>query len=290
MSELEIVLGQPAVVIDRVSMTYRVPSKEGKSSKPDSRGPATQPGRRKMVDVHALKELSLVVDRGESVGIIGRNGSGKSTLMKLINGRVPPTTGSIYASGRPTLLGVSAALVPDLTGRENIMLGCLAMGMSKAQIRHKYQDIVELSGLERSINLPMKTYSSGMGSRLQFAIATAIDQEILLIDEALNTGDDQFKGRTKKRMDELRAKAGCVFLVSHSEATIKELCSRVIWLDDGELLMDGDPHEVTKWYRTFIKYLTAGDRVAAMKTRRRVMKTLTLPEVVARESGRRSAE
>lgn len=290
MSELEIVLGQPAVVIDRVSMTYRVPSKEGKASQSDKQSPDTQASRRKMVDVHALKELSLVVDRGEAVGIIGRNGSGKSTLMKLINGRVPPTTGAIYASGRPTLLGVSAALVPDLTGRENIMLGCLAMGMSKTQIRNKYQDIVELSGLERSINLPMKTYSSGMGSRLQFAIATAIDQDILLIDEALNTGDDQFKERTKRRMDELRAKAGCVFLVSHSEATIKELCSRVLWLDDGELLMDGDPHEVTKWYRTFIKYLTAGDRVAALKTRRRVRKSLILPEVVPRESGRRSAE
>lgn len=289
MTELEIILERPAVVIDRVSMTYRVPSKEGKSATSGDT-PDTQVGRRRLVDVHALKELSLVVNRGESIGIIGRNGSGKSTLMKLINGRVPPTTGAIYASGRPTLLGVSAALVPDLTGRENIMLGCLAMGMSKTQIRSKYKEIVELAGLERSINLPMRTYSSGMGSRLQFAIATAIDQEILLIDEALNTGDDQFKGRTKKRMDELRANAGCVFLVSHSEATIKELCSRVIWLDDGDLLMDGDPQEVTKWYRTFIKHLTAGDRVAAMKTRRRVIRSLSIPEVVARESGRRSAE
>lgn len=290
MSELEIVLGQPAVVIDRVSMTYRVPSKEGKGSVAGKDAPDGSRARRRMIDVHALKQISLVVDRGESVGIIGRNGSGKSTLMKLINGRVPPTSGAIYASARPTLLGVSAALVPDLTGRENIMLGCLAMGMSKAQIRQKYQAVVELSGLERSIDLPMKTYSSGMGSRLQFAIATAIDQEILLIDEALNTGDDQFKGRTKARMDELRAKAGCVFLVSHSEATIKELCTRVIWLDDGELLMDGDPHEVTKWYRTFIRHLTAGDRVAALKTRRRVMKSLTVPEVVPRQTGRRSAE
>lgn len=289
-SELEIVLGQPAVVIDRVSMTYRVPSKEHRTAGSTESGVIARAARRRMVDVHALKELSLVVDKGESLGIIGRNGSGKSTLMKLINGRVPPTSGAIYSSSRPTLLGVSAALVPDLTGRENIMLGCLAMGLTKAQARAKYRDVVELSGLEQSIDLPMKTYSSGMGSRLQFAIATAVDTEILLIDEALNTGDDQFKGRTKQKMEELLAKAGCVFLVSHSEATIRDLCSRVIWLDDGELLMDGDPAEVTKWYRTFIKHLTAGDRIAAMKTKRRVKKTLVVPEILARQPGRRSAE
>ncbi|WP_253907973.1 ABC transporter ATP-binding protein [Arthrobacter sp. H20] len=240
--------------------------------------------------MRALKGISLVVGKGESVGIIGRNGSGKSTLMKLINGRVPPTSGAIYASSRPTLLGVGAALVPDISGEQNIMLGCLAMGMSKNQIAHAYTSIVELSGLESSIHLPMRTYSSGMGSRLQFAIATAVDPEILLIDEALNTGDDQFKGRTKQRMDELLAKAGCVLLVSHSVGTIKEMCSRVIWVDEGELVMDGDPTEVIKWYGTFIKHLTARDRVAAMKTKRRAMNDLVVPHLISRETGRRSIE
>ncbi|MHA7276365.1 ABC transporter ATP-binding protein [Arthrobacter sp. HLT1-21] len=237
-----------------------------------------------------MKNVSLVVARGESVGIIGRNGSGKSTLMKLINGRVPPTSGAIYASSRPTLLGVSAALVPDISGEENITLGCLAMGMSRSDIAGAYQNIVELSGLEESIHLPMRTYSSGMGSRLQFAIATAVDPEILLIDEALNTGDDQFKGRTKQRMDELLDKAGCVFLVSHSVGTITEMCSRVVWLDEGEVVMDGDPSEVIKWYRMFIKHLTARDRVAAMKVKRRMMNDLLTPQLVARETGRRSTE
>lgn len=282
-NNFDVLLGQPTVVIDRVSMVYRVASKE-------ATGRRSLPLRRRMVEVHALKSVSLVVDSGEAVGIIGRNGSGKSTLMKLINGRVPPTGGAIYASAKPTLLGVSAALMPDLTGRENITLGCLAMGMTKSQIAVKYQDIVDLSGLQRSIDLPMRTYSSGMGSRLQFAIATAIDPEILLIDEALNTGDDQFKGRTKQKMNDLRRKAGCVFVVSHSESTIRELCTRVIWLDEGEVLMDGNPGEVTKWYRVFIKHLTEGNRVAAMKTRRRVQKTLAVPELISRQSGRRSAE
>ncbi|MBG6189926.1 teichoic acid transport system ATP-binding protein [Arthrobacter sp. CAN_A212] len=291
-SEIEFVAEQPAVVVDKVSMVYQVQSKEQAAQKgPRLLRPVRRAiGRDTSVKLQALKEVSVVVHHGESVGIIGRNGSGKSTLMKLINGRVPPSSGAVYASARPTLLGVSAALVPDISGEQNIMLGCLAMGMSKADIASKYQSIVELSGLEDSIHLPMKTYSSGMGSRLQFAIATAVDTEILLIDEALNTGDDQFKGRTKQRMNELLTNAGCVFLVSHSLGTIKDMCSRVIWLDEGELVMDGNPDEVIKWYRTFVKHLTARDRVAAMKTKRRVMYDLVVPEVVVRETGRRSTE
>ncbi|MHA7155895.1 ABC transporter ATP-binding protein [Arthrobacter sp. TMN-50] len=292
MSELEFVYETPTVVVDNVSMIYRVPTTEKTAVGLSGLSGSVRRtiGRKPTVDVQALKEISLVVGRGESVGIIGRNGSGKSTLMRLINGRVPPTSGAIYASARPTLLGVSAALVQDISGEQNIMLGCLAMGMSKQEIASKYQSILELSGLENSIHLPMRTYSSGMGSRLQFAIATAVDPEILLIDEALNTGDDQFKGRTKQRMNELRGKAGCVFLVSHSEGTIREMCSRVIWLEEGELVMDGDPGEVLKWYRTFIKHLTGGDRVSALKTKRRMMNALVVPELIARETGRRSTE
>ncbi|WP_246018458.1 ABC transporter ATP-binding protein [Arthrobacter crusticola] len=289
-SEVEFVEGQPAVVLDGVSMTYQVPTTAQDSASPRKpRGLRRLLGRQRNVSVIALKDISLVVNRGESVGIIGRNGSGKSTLMKLINGRVPPTAGAVYASSRPTLLGVSAALVPDLSGHENIVLGCLAMGMTRAEIDRKYEDIVSVSGLAESIGLPMRTYSSGMAARLQFAIATAVDTEILLIDEALNTGDDQFKDRTKAKMDELREKAGCVFLVSHSLDTIREMCSRVLWLDDGEIIMDGDPVEVIKWYRTFTKYLSAGDRVLALKTRRRMINNLKVPAVLARESGRRSS-
>lgn len=289
-SKIEFLYEPPAVVVNNVSMAYRVPTSDNGASTGLLRSIRRAIGNRPMVEVHALQNISLVVGRGESVGIIGRNGSGKSTLMKLINGRVPPTSGAIYASSRPTLLGVSAALVPDISGEQNVILGCLAMGMSKKDISTKYQGIVELSGLEKSIHLPMRTYSSGMASRLQFAIATAVDPEILLIDEALNTGDDQFKGRTKQRMDELLGKAGCVFLVSHSVGTIKEMCTRVVWLDEGELVMDGPADDVIKWYTTFIKHLTSRDRVAAMKTKRRVMNDLVVPHLMARETGRRSTE
>lgn len=290
-TELEFLADQPAVVLDRVGMTYDVPTDEKRdlSAEPiTTRAIHRLTGKRPTVQVEALRNISLVVNRGESIGIIGRNGSGKSTLMKLINGRVPPTSGAIYASSRPTLLGVSAALVPDLSGEQNIMLGCLAMGMTKAEVRAKYEEIVDVSGLRKSIHLPMKTYSSGMGSRLQFAISTAVETEILLIDEALNTGDDQFKGRTKRKMDELRANAGCVFLVSHSLTTIRKLCSRVIWLDDGELVTDGDPAYVTRWYKNYVEQLTEGDLPGARKTRHRLMNQLPVPTIIDRQSGRRS--
>ena len=203
-----------------------------------------------MVTVQALNELSLVVERGESVGIIGRNGSGKSTLMKIISGQSKPTSGAVYASSTPIMLGVNAALVQDLSGDQNVILGCLAMGMSRAEVDEKYNSIVELSGLEKSIHLPMKSYSSGMASRLRFAIAASVDPEILLVDEALNTGDAQFGDRSKLRMDELREQAGCVFLVSHSLDTIKSMCTRVIWLDKGDLIMDGEPKSPSRPIRT----------------------------------------
>jgi teichoic acid transport system ATP-binding protein len=271
-------------------MTYEVPTTAQNAPSDRKRGGMGRMLRRQpSVSVAALKDISLVASRGESIGIIGRNGSGKSTLMKLINGRVPPTSGAVYASSRPTLLGVSAALVPDLSGQENIVLGCLAMGMTRGEIKRKYEGIVAVSGLADSIRLPMRTYSSGMGARLQFAIATAVETEILLIDEALNTGDDQFKGHTKAKMDELRSKAGCVFLVSHSLETIRELCNRVLWLDEGQIVMDGEPDDVIKWYRTFTKYLAAGDRILALKTRRRMINNLKVPGVLPRESGRRSS-
>ena len=189
-----------------------------------------------MVTVHALNELSLVVERGESVGIIGRNGSGKSTLMKIISGQSKPTSGAVYASSTPIMLGVNAALVQDLSGDQNVILGCLAMGMSRAEVDEKFNSIVELSGLEKSIHLPMKSYSSGMASRLRFAIAASVDPEILLVDEALNTGDAQFGDRSKLRMDELREQAGCVFVVSHSLDTIKA------HVHAGDLAGQGRPH------------------------------------------------
>lgn len=290
-SDLNFIAGTPSVVIDKVSMTYRTTSRSrdsGSQARLGWAGLTKVPGRTKAVKVEALKELSMVVEHGESVGIIGRNGSGKSTLLKLVGGQVPPTSGAVYATSTPVMLGVNAALLPGLSGDQNIVLGCLAMGMTHEQIDAKYDAIVELSGLEDAIRMPMKSYSAGMSSRLRFAIAASIDPEILIIDEALNTGDAQFKDKTRKRMIELLDQAGTVFLVSHSMPTISDLCNRVIWIDQGELVADGEPADVVKWYRMFTQRLAAGDRVGALKLRRRMVHDLEVADVSDRNSLRRS--
>ncbi|GAA1812826.1 ABC transporter ATP-binding protein [Nesterenkonia flava] len=241
-----------AVAVDGVSMTYRVRSSSEylKEKNRFSRAVKQVLGSG-WAEIPALDEVSFVVNRGESVGVIGTNGSGKSTLMKLLTGKVRPTTGEVYATSTPVMLGVNAALVRTISGRENIKLGCLAMGMTPQQAAEKFDLIVEISGLHDALDMPLKAYSAGMASRLQFAIATAVDPDILLIDEALNTGDAQFRARTKKRLDEVRATAGCVFLVSHSLGTIKQMCTRVIWIEQGRLLADGDPEWVCSQYEEY---------------------------------------
>lgn len=278
----------PCVVAQNVAMRYRVPSTEAVA---DTRYSHLTILRKlnplpNTVIVNALNELSLVVNRGESVGVIGRNGSGKSTLMKLVSGQIRPSQGAIHASSTPIMLGVNAALVPELSGDQNVVLGCLAMGLTRDEIDERFDEIVEVSGLEKSIHLPMKTYSSGMGSRLRFAIAACANPEILLVDEALNTGDAQFAARSKRRMDELRAKAGCVLLVSHSLDTIKSMTERVVWLDKGDLIMDGDPKEVAKAYMAFTKHLSKGNNISAQKMRSEAMDSLPKFKIVSNSSQR----
>ncbi|GAA4030870.1 hypothetical protein GCM10023063_11800 [Arthrobacter methylotrophus] len=283
--------GPPCVVIDRVQMTYRVASSDDRAtaSRPGLKGALRRVLRKpNMVTVNALKEISLVVERGESVGIIGRNGSGKSTLMRLISGQEAPTHGAVYASSTPILLGVNAALQPDLSGDQNVVLGCLAMGMNMDQVNEQFDKIVELSGLDSAIYLPMKSYSSGMSSRLRFAIAAAVNPEILLVDEALNTGDAQFGSRSKARMNELRAQAGCVFIVSHSLDTIRDMCTRVIWLDKGDLIMDGPPIETTQAYQEFSVHLSKGNNMSARRIREEARSNLVATRILERASGRRT--
>ncbi|GAA4831456.1 ABC transporter ATP-binding protein [Garicola koreensis] len=250
-----------AVAVDGASKTYRVRS-SSEHLKTQNRV-----GRRIQrvlgsgwAEIPAVEEVSFVVRRGETVGVIGTNGSGKSTLMKLLTGKIRPTSGDVYATSTPVMLGVNAALVRTISGRENIKLGCLAMGLTPKEADDRFDMIVEISGLQDALDMPLRAYSSGMASRLQFAIATAVDPDILLIDEALNTGDAQFRARTKKRLDEVRAQAGCVFLVSHSLGTIKQMCTRVIWVEQGRLLADGDPEWVCAQYEEYTDH-KANDRV-----------------------------
>jgi teichoic acid transport system ATP-binding protein len=207
------------------------------------------------VSVSAVRGVDLTARQGEFIGIIGRNGSGKSTLLRMLAGVEPPTSGIVLTSARPQLLGVSAALIPDLTGAENIKLGFLAMGMSPAEAEERLKDAAELSALGGAVDLPMRTYSSGMSSRLKFAIAVMAEPKILMIDEALSTGDAAFAERSKQKMDHLLERAGTVFMVNHAPRAIENVCSRVIWLEKGRVVMDGDTKEVSKKYRTFTYFL-----------------------------------
>jgi teichoic acid transport system ATP-binding protein len=201
-------------------------------------------------EVHAIKGVSFTAYKGDAIGLIGRNGSGKSTLLRAVAGLMPPASGAIYTSGQPSLLGVNAAMMSDLTGDRNVILGCLAMGMSQAEIDERYDEIVEFSGIGDFIDLPMRTYSSGMAARLKFAIASAKSHEILLVDEALATGDAEFRAKSEQKIKELRDTAGTVFLVSHSLDVVTDTCNRAIWLDKGTLRMDGDAKEVVDAYLT----------------------------------------
>ncbi|MGW0475191.1 ABC transporter ATP-binding protein [Streptomyces coeruleorubidus] len=249
----------PTVVADGVDIVYRV---NGTGA---GRGSATaalnRMLRRKQTEkasgvrrVHAVKNVSFVAYRGEAIGLIGTNGSGKSTLLKAVAGLLPVENGRIYTGGQPSLLGVNAAMMNDLTGERNVHLGGLAMGMSREQVRDRYQDIVDFSGINEKgdfITLPMRTYSSGMAARLRFSIAAAKDHDVLLIDEALATGDRSFQKRSEDRIRELRKHAGTVFLVSHNNKSIRDTCDRVLWLERGELLMDGPTEDVLKEYEAF---------------------------------------
>jgi len=191
-------------------------------------------------EVHAIRGISLVANRGDAIGIIGRNGSGKSTLLRAIAGLLPAERGAVYTTGEAALLGVNAALMDELTGDRNVVLGCLAMGMTRQESKDRYQGIVDFSGVGEFIDLPMRTYSTGMGSRLRFAIASAKSHDVLLIDEALATGDAEFRIKSHKRIMELREESGAVFLVAHNLNEIEETCNRVVWLEKGKIVMDDD--------------------------------------------------
>ncbi|MFJ3535300.1 ABC transporter ATP-binding protein [Streptomyces sp. NPDC090109] len=244
----------PTVVADGVHITYTVHGQGQGQGRGEKRGrgrwrraPATR-------RVHAVKGVDFVAYRGEAIGLIGSNGSGKSTLLKAVAGLLPVDRGRIYTHGRPALLGVDAVLMNDLTGERNVVLGGLALGMSRTEVRERYDGIVDFSGVNEkddAISRPMRTYSSGMGARLRFSIAAARSHDVLLIDEALATGDARFRRRSRRRIEELRAEAGTVLLVSHSNATVVETCERALWLESGTLRMDGPAREVVAAYEEF---------------------------------------
>src|SRR6202012_4823793 len=235
-------MADPTVVVDNLHVVYRVYGAGGnKGTAAASLMRRVKRQRRVSIrEVHAIRGISFVVSRGDWVGVIGRTGSGKSTLLRAIAGLLPAERGAVYTSGQAALLGVNAALLDDLTGERNVVLGCLAMGMPPAEVKERYPQIVDFSGVGNFIDLPMRAYSTGMAQRLRFAIASAKSHEILMIDEALATGDAAFRTKSHNRILELRDESGTVFLVAHNLGEIEQSCNRVIWMEAGQIMRNSD--------------------------------------------------
>jgi teichoic acid transport system ATP-binding protein len=241
----------PSVVADGVSVTYKVQLDRRRELRRVLLG--DQSRRRRFKAVEAVRDVSFIVRPGEAVGVIGHNGSGKSTLLRTIAGLQPATKGRVFATSHPVLLGVNAALEPDVSGHANVYLGGTAMGFTRAQIDERVDEILETAGLTEFADMPLRTYSSGMKARLNFTIATYSSPDILLIDESLGVGDEEFKEQSEERIRELINDSGTVFVVSHKADAILSICSRVLWLHHGRLVADGDPDAIMSDYKRLMK-------------------------------------
>jgi len=208
--------------------------------------------KRKLVyeEFWALKGISFEVEKGEVMGIIGRNGAGKSTLLKIISGILKPTEGSVQLKGNIVpMLELGSGFDYDLTGRENIFLNGSILGYSERFLKGKFDEIVEFAELDKFIDVPIRNYSSGMLMRLAFSIATVVEPDILIVDEILAVGDEAFQSKSKARMLELMGGGTTVLFVSHNLDQIREICNRVIWLDEGKIKMEGETQQVCDAYR-----------------------------------------
>lgn len=202
----------------------------------------------------AVRGVSFSVPKGEILGIVGKNGSGKSTMLRAIAGIFSPDSGTIDLKGNSvSLLSIGVGFQPKLTGRENIVLSGMLLGFSEEQVRDKMDEIIEFANLGEFIDMPVKTYSSGMHSKLAFSITAILEADIMLIDEVLSVGDAKFKKKSYNKMKELISNEDrTVLIVSHSSETLKELCTSVLWLHEGEMKMIGKPEEVLPAYDEFM--------------------------------------
>lgn len=203
----------------------------------------------------ALNNVSLRINKGDRVGFLGLNGAGKSTLLKIISGVLKPTKGEvkIYGTMAP-LLALGAGFDPNFSGKDNIFLNGAVLGHSRVEMEERYDDIVEFAELEDFIDVPIKNYSSGMKSRLAFAIATSVNPDILILDEVLSVGDMSFQRKSKDRMNNVMSDATLLF-VSHSVTQVRNLCDKAIWLHKGSVIAAGEVNEICNQYETYVKNL-----------------------------------
>jgi len=241
---------KPVIVLDNISVRYRAADEKiGTLKEYIIRLLKRQV---KFQEFSALKNISLRVDEGELVGVIGHNGAGKSTLLKVISRVLIPTDGRVRLRGKVSpLLQLGAGFHPELTGMENIFLNGTLLGHPRIEIKARLDEIIEFAELENFINSPIRTYSSGMVARLGFSISTTWKPDILIIDEVLSVGDENFRNKSSKRMEKFRKEGTGTLLVSHNLNSIEALCTRAIWLDHGEIRDEGSVAEVVQAYRVF---------------------------------------
>ena len=252
---------QVAVKVEHLDVTYRTAYEKVPTFKSALRRMGK--GERVVKEVEALQDVSFEITHGTVLGIVGHNGAGKSTLMRAISGILPPSAGRIEVHGRiSTLLALGVGFNPQLSGKENVMLGGLAAGLTRDEVNERYETIADFAELGEFIEMPMRTYSSGMFSRLAFSVAVHMEPDVLIIDEALSAGDAKFKKKAAQKMDELMGQARTLLLVSHALSTIKEMCNDAIWLDHGRLMRRGDPSEIVDAY---LHHLEVGDDASAME-------------------------
>lgn len=241
-----------AIKVSNLSLTYRTNFNKRQTLKSYLRDL-----RRRESGVHtveALKNVNFEIPHGTVLGIIGQNGAGKSSLLRTLAGIMPPTVGRIEVHGQiSTLLALGVAFNTELSGTENILLAGLASGMTREEVAEKRDEIIDFAGIGEFIDLPTKTYSSGMSQRLAFSVAVHMNPDILLIDEALSAGDAKFKAKAQEKMHELMKTARTLVLVSHGLNSILDLCNDAIWLEKGQIKMHSDPKSVVDAYSEFVK-------------------------------------
>jgi teichoic acid transport system ATP-binding protein len=237
--------GERAVSVRDLTLTYVTTVER----KPTFRQALTQSGRKKR-EVRALRGINLEIPYGRVLGVIGSNGAGKSSLMRVISGIIPPTSGQVEVEGKvSTLLALGVGFNSRLTGRENVILGGLAAGLTRHEIQEQFDEIATFAEIGDAIDSPMKTYSSGMYSRLAFAVSVVVEPDILIIDEALSAGDAKFKKKCLERIKSLRSHNRAIIIVSHALGTVKDICNDVVWLNQGEIKMRGKPGQVIGAYK-----------------------------------------
>ena len=237
------------IVVDRVSRRFRVYPKPQRTLK----DLFVSRGRTRAQDVWALRDVSLEVEPGAAVGLVGRNGSGKTTLLKLLSQIIKPTSGRVEVGGRvASLLELGAGFHPEFTGRENVYLNGSIHGLSRARVRELMDEIVAFAELERFIDLPVRTYSSGMFMRLGFSVAAHIQSDVLLLDEVFAVGDEQFQRKCFGKVAEFKGRGGTMVFVSHDAQAVERLCDRAVLLREGEVAFDGDTREAIAAYRRLL--------------------------------------